>query len=83
MNAPESVKNRWNHLPKTENRRFTYEELEKYTDNFKRLIGHGGFGHVYYGCLEENIEVAVKIRSESSSHGLDEFLAEVPNSSIK
>ncbi|KAB8110190.1 hypothetical protein EE612_047203 [Oryza sativa] len=77
LNAPGSTKNHWDHMQKTENRRFTYEELEKYTDNFERLIGHGGFGQVYYGCLEENIEVAVKMRSESSQHGLDEFLAEV------
>jgi len=32
---------------------------------------------VYYGCLEDGSEVAVKMRSESSTHGLDEFLAEV------
>jgi hypothetical protein len=32
---------------------------------------------VYYGRLEDDSEVAVKMRSESSSHGLDEFLAEV------
>ncbi|GJM99005.1 hypothetical protein PR202_ga16062 [Eleusine coracana subsp. coracana] len=42
------------------------------------FIGQGGFGPVYYGRLEDNIEVAVKTRSESSSsHGLDQFLAEV------
>lgn len=28
--------------------------------------------------LEDNTEVAVKIRSEKSSHGFNEFLAEVP-----
>jgi hypothetical protein len=32
---------------------------------------------VYYGRLEDDSEVAVKMRSESSSHGLDEFIAEV------
>ncbi|CAL5081063.1 unnamed protein product [Urochloa decumbens] len=37
----------------------------------------GGFGLVYYGRLEDGGMVAVKMRSESSSHGLDEFLAEV------
>ncbi len=35
---------------------------------------------MYYGCLEDGTEVAVKMRSELSSHGLDEFLAEVLNS---
>lgn len=61
----------------TENRQFTYKELEKFTNNFKKFIGQGGFGPVYYGRLEDDTEVAVKMRSESSSHGLDEFLAEV------
>jgi hypothetical protein len=32
---------------------------------------------VYYGRLEDDTEVAVKMRSESSSHGTDEFIAEV------
>uniref|UniRef100_A0A0E0ER72 Protein kinase domain-containing protein n=1 Tax=Oryza meridionalis TaxID=40149 RepID=A0A0E0ER72_9ORYZ len=77
MGALGGRKNHWEHLQKPENRRFTYDELEKLTDNFKRLIGHGGFGHVYYGCLEDSTEVAVKMRSELSSHGLEEFIAEV------
>ncbi|KAL6846431.1 hypothetical protein ACP4OV_023879 [Aristida adscensionis] len=68
-----------NPLRNTENRRFTYKELEKITNNFKEFIGQGGFGRVYYGCLEDSTEVAVKMRSESSSHGLDEFLAEIQN----
>ncbi|WVZ64694.1 hypothetical protein U9M48_014182 [Paspalum notatum var. saurae] len=71
------TKDHGNHLPNIENRRFTYKELEKFTDNFKQVIGQGGFGLVYHGRVEDNSEVAVKIRSESSSHGLDEFLAEV------
>lgn len=77
ISPPGHWTNHWDHLQKPENRRFTYEELAKFTDSFKCLIGHGGFGNVYYGCLEDNTEVAVKMRSESSSHGLDEFLAEV------
>lgn len=75
--ALESTKSQGDHLQNTENRRFTYKELEKFTNNFQRSIGKGGFGLVYYGRLEDNTEVAVKMRSESSSHGLDEFLAEV------
>jgi hypothetical protein len=67
-----SIQSHGDNLKKTENRRFTYKELEKF-------IGQGGFGSVYYGHLEDNTEVAVKMRSESSSRGLDEFLAEVPN----
>ncbi|CAN6210497.1 unnamed protein product [Urochloa humidicola] len=61
----------------SDNRRFTYKELKKFTNNFKQFIGKGGFGAVYYGRLENGTEVAVKMRSESSSHGLPEFLAEV------
>ncbi|KAL6655713.1 hypothetical protein ACP70R_006539 [Stipagrostis hirtigluma subsp. patula] len=57
--------------------RFTYKELEKFTNNFQQIIGKGGFGLVYYGRLPDSAEVAIKMRSESSSHGLDEFLAEV------
>ncbi|XP_048527694.1 probable LRR receptor-like serine/threonine-protein kinase At1g51810 [Triticum urartu] len=72
-----STKSHGDHLQNTENRRFTYMELQKFTNKFERFIGQGGFGLVYYGRLEDNSEVAVKMRSESSSHGLDEFLAEV------
>jgi hypothetical protein len=78
-NDARSIQSHGDNLKKTENRRFTYKELEKFTNNFKKFIGQGGFGSVYYGHLEDNTEVAVKIRSESSSRGLDEFLAEVQN----
>uniref|UniRef100_A0A0E0B1Y3 Protein kinase domain-containing protein n=1 Tax=Oryza glumipatula TaxID=40148 RepID=A0A0E0B1Y3_9ORYZ len=77
MNAPVSEKYHWDHLEKNENRQFTYEELEKFTNNFQRLIGQGGFGCVYHGCLEDHTEVAVKIHFENSRHGFSEFLAEV------
>ncbi|TKW32795.1 hypothetical protein SEVIR_2G190600v4 [Setaria viridis] len=73
-NAPSSHEG---NQKKSDNRRFTYKELEVLTNNFKKLIGQGGFGPVYYGRLEDDTEVAVKMRSESSSHGLDEFLSEV------
>lgn len=77
QSAPLSTKGHGNHLQNTENRQFTYKELEKFTNKFERFLGKGGFGLVYYGRLEDDSEVAVKMRSESSSHGLDEFLAEV------
>ncbi|CAN6217401.1 unnamed protein product [Urochloa humidicola] len=76
-NFPRSGKGHGDHLKDNENRQFTYKELDKITNNFERFIGHGGFGHVYYGSLENGTEVAVKMRSESSLHGLDEFVAEV------
>jgi hypothetical protein len=75
--APVSITSKGDHLHNSENRQFTYKELEKFTNKFERSIGQGGFGLVYYGRLEDDTEVAVKMRSEHSSHGLDEFLAEV------
>ncbi|KAM3411906.1 hypothetical protein ACQJBY_003527 [Aegilops geniculata] len=59
-----------------ENRRFTYSELEAITNGFQRVIGRGGFGKVYDGFLEDGTQVAVKLLSESSNQGLQEFLAE-------
>ena len=82
-NVPRSAKIHGDHLQDSENRAFTYKELEKITDNFQRFVGHGGFGRVYYGRLENGTEVAVKKRSESSLHGLDEFVAEVLYSVLK
>ena len=60
-----------------ESRRFTYKELKVITDNFKTIIGKGGFGLVYIGKLENGTLVAVKMRSQTSSQGNTEFLAEV------
>ncbi|XP_047045454.1 putative leucine-rich repeat receptor-like protein kinase At2g19210 [Lolium rigidum] len=59
-----------------ENRRFTYHELEAITNGFQRVIGRGGFGNVYDGFLEDGTQVAVKLRSESSQQGVQEFLTE-------
>ncbi|KAJ8491853.1 hypothetical protein OPV22_013574 [Ensete ventricosum] len=60
-----------------ENRKFTYIQLQKITNNFGRTLGKGGFGMVYYGQLEDGTEVAVKMLSQTSSQGMKEFLAEV------
>ncbi|KAI4381048.1 hypothetical protein MLD38_007165 [Melastoma candidum] len=58
------------------NRVFSYSEIECITDNFKNIIGEGGFGKVYLGKLEEGTKVAVKVLSHSSSQGPKEFETE-------
>lgn len=60
-----------------ESRQFTYKELENLTNNFELEIGKGGFGTVYHGYLDDSTQVAVKMRSQSSSQGSKEFMAEV------
>ncbi|KAJ0496158.1 putative protein kinase RLK-Pelle-SD-2b family [Helianthus annuus] len=40
--------------------RFTYEELKTATENFCKKLGHGGFGSVYEGTLEDDPKIAVK-----------------------
>uniref|UniRef100_A0A0E0G191 non-specific serine/threonine protein kinase n=1 Tax=Oryza nivara TaxID=4536 RepID=A0A0E0G191_ORYNI len=59
-----------------ENREFSYRELKHITNNFSQQVGKGGFGAVFLGYLENGNPVAVKVRSESSSQGGKEFLAE-------
>lgn len=66
-----------------ENREFSYRELKHITKNFSLEIGRGGFGAVFLGYLGNGNPVAVKIRSESSSQGGKEFLAEVIGNDLK
>uniref|UniRef100_A0A0D9V537 non-specific serine/threonine protein kinase n=1 Tax=Leersia perrieri TaxID=77586 RepID=A0A0D9V537_9ORYZ len=42
--------------------------VEKYSYQFTRVIGRGGFGVVYLGHLEDGSEVAVKAKSLSQVH---------------
>ncbi|XP_042443530.1 probable LRR receptor-like serine/threonine-protein kinase At1g05700 [Zingiber officinale] len=62
-----------------QNRVFTYKELEIVTNNFKKQLGKGGFGPVFHGYLQNNVQVAVKMLSQSSSQGMKEFHAETQN----
>ena len=57
-------------------RKFSYSDILKFTSNFSKLLGEGGFGKVYYGLMG-NTEVAVKMLSPKSAQGYREFQAEV------
>ncbi|KAF3588946.1 hypothetical protein F2Q69_00025942, partial [Brassica cretica] len=46
------------------------------TNNFGRVLGRGGFGTVYHGYYN-NLQVAVKLLSETSAQGFKEFRSEV------
>ncbi|KAL6011001.1 Proline-rich receptor-like protein kinase perk8 [Asimina triloba] len=58
---------------------FMYEELLQVTNGFSEhnLLGEGGFGCVYKGCLPDGREVAVKQLNVGGSQGEREFQAEV------
>jgi hypothetical protein len=58
-------------------RRFTYAELKLITNDFKTVVGKGGFGIVYHGTLENSDEVAVKVLMETSIAESTDFLPEV------
>ncbi|KAJ0008265.1 hypothetical protein Pint_29491 [Pistacia integerrima] len=58
------------------NRRFSYSEVVKITNNFETVIGKGRFGTVYLGYVDDN-QVAVKMLSPSSAQGYKQFQAEV------
>ncbi|ONK57589.1 uncharacterized protein A4U43_C09F2040 [Asparagus officinalis] len=51
--------------------------IEEGTCNFSTKIGEGSFGPVYYGKMKDGKEVAVKISSDQSSHGTQQFVNEV------
>ncbi|XP_021834226.1 putative leucine-rich repeat receptor-like protein kinase At2g19210 [Prunus avium] len=57
-------------------RQFTYSEIIKITNNFKRILGKGGFGNVYHGYIDDT-QLAIKMLSPSSVQGFRQFLAEV------
>ncbi|KAI9088662.1 hypothetical protein K1719_029776 [Acacia pycnantha] len=58
---------------------FSYEELEKATNDFDRSreLGSGGFCTVYYGNLGDGREVAVKRLYDHNYRGIEQFMNEV------
>lgn len=58
---------------------FSLAEIKVATNQFKQILGKGGFGPVYYGKLADGQEVAVKVAdgSEASKQGEKEFFNEV------
>jgi len=62
---------------KSKHQKFSYTEILNITDNFKTIIGEGGFGKVYFGILQDQTQVAVKRLSPSSMQGYKEFQSEV------
>ncbi|KAG8646229.1 putative receptor protein kinase ZmPK1 isoform X2 [Manihot esculenta] len=59
-------------------RRFTYDELKKATNNFKEEIGRGASGIVYKGLIDGQHRVAaIKRLNNSSQGGEAEFVAEI------
>ncbi|XP_010250137.1 PREDICTED: G-type lectin S-receptor-like serine/threonine-protein kinase SD2-5 [Nelumbo nucifera] len=56
--------------------RFSYQDLQTATNNFSVKLGHGGFGSVYQGMLQDGTRLAVK-KLEGIGQGKKEFRAEV------
>ncbi|CAI9767925.1 unnamed protein product [Fraxinus pennsylvanica] len=61
-------------------RRYTFKELRAATDHFntKNILGKGGFGIVYKGCLNDGTVVAVKrLKDYNAAGGEIQFQTEV------
>ncbi|CAN8279949.1 unnamed protein product [Cochlearia groenlandica] len=58
---------------------FTYKQLHSATGGFSKsnVVGHGGFGLVYRGVLNDGRKVAVKVMDNAGKQGQDEFKMEV------
>ncbi|KAL5703767.1 non-specific serine/threonine protein kinase [Ranunculus cassubicifolius] len=62
-----------------ESMRFKLADIEAATFNFskEKLLGEGGYGHVYKGSLPDGQVIAAKVRKEASAQGDKEFRSEV------
>ncbi|KAL4581962.1 hypothetical protein LXL04_006496 [Taraxacum kok-saghyz] len=67
-------------LPSGRCRRFSLQEMKDATREFheEAIIGNGGFGKVYKGCIDNGKTiVAIKRLNSSSSQGSNEFQTEI------
>ncbi|KAK4484500.1 hypothetical protein RD792_007083, partial [Penstemon davidsonii] len=57
---------------------FTFKQLHSATGGFAKsnVIGHGAFGLVYRGVLQNGKKIAVKLMDQAGKQGEDEFTAE-------
>ncbi|XP_028807743.1 probable serine/threonine-protein kinase PBL7 [Neltuma alba] len=58
---------------------FTFKQLHSATGGFSKsnVIGHGGFGFVYRGVLNDGRKVAIKFMDQAGKQGEEEFKVEV------
>lgn len=58
---------------------FTFKQLYSATGGFSKsnVVGHGGFGSVYRGVLNDGKKVAVKLMDQAGKQGEEEFKVEV------
>ncbi|KAE9588595.1 hypothetical protein Lal_00003090 [Lupinus albus] len=58
---------------------FTFKQLHSATGGFSKsnVIGHGGFGLVYRGVLNDGRKVAIKFMDQAGKQGEEEFRVEV------
>lgn len=68
--------NRRNGMLELKSQQYSYSEILKITNNFGKVLGKGGFGTVYHGTTDSGTQVAVKVLSESSMQGYNEFQTE-------
>ncbi|XP_065040240.1 LEAF RUST 10 DISEASE-RESISTANCE LOCUS RECEPTOR-LIKE PROTEIN KINASE-like 2.1 isoform X1 [Musa acuminata AAA Group] len=57
-------------------KRYKYSEIKRMTRSFSHKLGHGGYGTVYKGTLQDGRSVAVKLLTASKGNG-EEFINEV------
>nr|AMH40478.1 G-type lectin-domain containing receptor kinase 6 [Pohlia nutans] len=56
---------------------FSETKIKQATNNYATVIGHGGFGDVFYGKLTDGTEVAAKVLSANSHQSKHEFYNEI------